>query len=74
MGYIKKWVIEIYAFTLTKKYSKEVSVFYHEKKSKLTKMVTTGFGHSPQCDIKLHFSKFELFARDKNDTFPYLLL
>ena len=34
-------------------------------------MAMAVFCHSPQCDIKLYCSKFELVARDKHDQFPY---
>ena len=42
-----------------------------QKKVQRKRMVTTGFCHSSQCDLKLHFFKIELVTRDKHDLLPY---
>ena len=42
------------------------------KQAQRNQMEKTGFCHSPQCDIKLHCSKFELVNRDKHTDKDFL--
>ena len=44
-----------------------------QKKVQRNQMVTAGFCHYLQYDIKLNCPKIELVARDKHDPFPYRL-
>ena len=42
-----------------------------QKQFQRNQMVTTGFFHSPQCDLNLCCSKFELVTRDKHYPLSY---